>query len=266
MKKIRTAYAAIITAIILSPSFALAQTGVAKVTSGLGDIGSIINALTNSVVKSLATLFATAAMVAFFFGIVQFIWGARDGDATKAKNGKNFMLWGLVGLFVMFSVWGIITYVQQIFGVTQNTINIPTIQINTSSGGTTGASGLPADGTAYWRCNGQVYATQAAYDAACPSAAGANPSSTGGGSAPGSTTSSSCAGKSEGSSCTVSGRAGTCTTDTDNQKFDCYVTAGANSCSGMTDNQRIACLRDIPCPDTTEIRDANGNCMAPPNP
>jgi hypothetical protein len=65
MKKIRIAWATLITSIILFPSLVSAQTGVAKVKSGLGDIGSIINTLTNSVVKSLATLFATAAMVAF---------------------------------------------------------------------------------------------------------------------------------------------------------------------------------------------------------
>jgi hypothetical protein len=124
-------------------------------------------------------------MVAFFFGIVQFIWGTRDGDPTRAKNGKNFMLWGLIALFVMFSVWGIITYVQQIFGVTQNTITIPTIQINTGTGGGGGnTGGQPADGTSYWRCNGQVYTSQAAYDAACPNSAGTNAGATGGGAGP----------------------------------------------------------------------------------
>lgn len=190
MKKTFSAlYAALISAIFLVPTTTFAQTtGVTKVTSGLNDVGNIVNTLTRSVVTSLATLFATLAMVAFFFGIVQFIWGSREGDATKAKNGKNFMLWGLVALFVMFSVWGIITYVQQIFGITQTTISIPTIQIGGSTTGTQpGTPGLP-DGTPYYRCNGIEYPSQAAATAAGCTVGG------GSGSTGGSTTNGPCDG------------------------------------------------------------------------
>ena len=130
------------------PTLVFAQDGVTQITKGFGSFKTIIDTFTQTIVRSLATLFATAAMVAFFFGIVQFIWGSRDGDATKAKNGKNFMLWGLIALFVMFSVWGIVNYAQRIFGIQgQNTIIIPQIELGNGKAPTnSGSQGLPTGG------------------------------------------------------------------------------------------------------------------------
>jgi len=255
MKKIRNVWAAIITGIIFLPSGVSAQTGVEKVKTGLGDIGGIINVFTGSIVRSLATLFATAAMVAFFFGIVQFIWGSREGKPDVMTNGKKFMVWGLVALFVMFSVWGIITYVQQIFGVTQNTITIPTIQINSGTSNTSNnGSGLP-DGTTYWRCNGAVYTTESAYRAACPDS---DEGRAGNGVTSGATTAGPCdgiaseiqrdrclanqggsgnycSGRSEGSICTLpSGGTGACQNNEDSGEMGCYAVAGGGNggCDG----------------------------------
>lgn len=181
------------------PTLVFAQDGVTQINKGLGSFSSIITQFTQTIVRSLATLFATAAMVAFFFGIVQFIWGSRDGDATKAKNGKSFMLWGLIALFVMFSVWGIINYAQRIFGINgQNTIIIPQIELGTSkTPANRDSPGLPTDGP--------------------------RPTITG----------SDCTGKSSGTSCTVSGRAGTCSMS-DEGVFGCYVNVGTQpqSCPG----------------------------------
>ena len=128
MKKNRSVHALIFTSIVfMLPviTFAAGQ----ELSTGFTDIGRIVNVLTNTVVRALATLFATLAMVAFFYGIVQYIWGVRDGKPEKVKEGNKFMINGLLALFVMFSVWGIITYVQKIFGITGNTIVIPEVII-----------------------------------------------------------------------------------------------------------------------------------------
>ncbi len=46
------------------------------------------------------------ALVVFFWGLVKYI---RSG---KAAGGKDIMIAGLVGLFIMVSVWGIIRIAQ----------------------------------------------------------------------------------------------------------------------------------------------------------
>lgn len=106
---------------------------------GLGSLSDFANSLATGVVTSLGYLFLSLAVVAFFWGIVQFIWAARQGsDGDGIKNGKQFMLWGLIALFVMFSVWGIITFVQDVFQIRgQTSITIPNIQLLGSSGAST---------------------------------------------------------------------------------------------------------------------------------
>lgn len=60
------------------------------------------------------------ALVVFFWGLVQYIWGSSGEGGT---DGKKVMTAGLIGLFVMVSVWGIIRLAQNTFGV--NNSNAP---------------------------------------------------------------------------------------------------------------------------------------------
>ena len=63
----------------------------------------IINTINNILVP---VLFAVAFIV-FLWGAFQtFIFGAND--AAVKEKGKNLMLYGLVGFFVMVSVWGLV--------------------------------------------------------------------------------------------------------------------------------------------------------------
>jgi hypothetical protein len=51
-------------------------------------------------------IFALAFLV-FIWGIFQyFIQGGHDEE--KRESGKQLMLWGLIGFFVMVSVWGLV--------------------------------------------------------------------------------------------------------------------------------------------------------------
>lgn len=109
------------------------------VQSGFKTLEGLINSFSQTVVVALGSLLMAGAVVIFFMGIVQYIWGLRSGDAGKAKVGSNFMLWGLVGLFVMFSVYGIVKLGQSIFFKDQDitTITIPKIKFD-GAGGSTG--------------------------------------------------------------------------------------------------------------------------------
>ena len=127
--------------LLIAPNFLYATTG------PLGSLVDLANTLAGGVVTSLGYLMFTLAVVAFFWGIVQFIWAARGGDAGKGvENGKQFMLWGIIALFVMFSVWGIVKFAQGVFNIQgQTSITIPNIQLlgstPGSSAGTTGLNG-----------------------------------------------------------------------------------------------------------------------------
>ena len=103
------------------------------IANGATTLSSTVDTITTTLVRSLGTLFMSLAVVAFFWGVVQYIWGLREGTPEKIKNGNQFMVWGLIGLFVMFSVYGIIKFFQGTLlnGVDNSTITVPTVNIRT---------------------------------------------------------------------------------------------------------------------------------------
>ena len=132
MKKSNIVYLFTFLTLFAFTDLVFAGDAVQTVRSGFTSVADLVNLFTETVVKSVATLFLSLALLAFFYGIVEYIWGKRQGDSGKAKAGNEFMTWGLVALFVMFSVYGIIKLFQSILfqnGDVQSII-IPEIRIN----------------------------------------------------------------------------------------------------------------------------------------
>ena len=66
-------------------------------------------------------LLMLAALVLFLFGIVKrFFWSSDSAD--KSEAGK-YILWGIVALFVMVSVWGLVNLLRQSFNLDNG--NVP---------------------------------------------------------------------------------------------------------------------------------------------
>ena len=85
--------------------------------------------IVNNVLSSAGTLLMTAAFIIFMYGIVVFIYqkSTGKGDSNEAKKGKDFMLWGLIALFVMVSAWGIIKLFQEMFSIEGGNIQIEAV-------------------------------------------------------------------------------------------------------------------------------------------
>ncbi|MEK9185901.1 MAG: hypothetical protein AAB863_03945 [Patescibacteria group bacterium] len=47
----------------------------------------------------------------FFWGVAKYI-GVSAGSEEAAKEGKRVMVWGVVALFVVSSIWGIIAFIR----------------------------------------------------------------------------------------------------------------------------------------------------------
>jgi len=71
---------------------------------------------------SLWPLLISMAVIVFVIGVVKYIAGADE--ESKRTEGRNFMIYGLVALFVMVSVWGLVGVIQGTFGLS-NTPFIP---------------------------------------------------------------------------------------------------------------------------------------------
>jgi len=74
-------------------------------------------------VNAAVPIFAGLALLIFFWGLIKFIYYA--GDEEKRKQGKLAMGWGIVALFVVASVWGIIFFISLSLG-TQTGGSLPT--------------------------------------------------------------------------------------------------------------------------------------------
>ena len=55
------------------------------------------------------------ALLYFLWGVGQFI--LKAGNDQARNEGKQRMIWGIVALFVIFSIWGIIWWVGDLFGI-----------------------------------------------------------------------------------------------------------------------------------------------------
>ncbi len=53
-------------------------------------------------------LLAGLALLAFFWGLAKFVYNA--GSESAREEAKNVMFWGIIALFVMVSIWGIVSF------------------------------------------------------------------------------------------------------------------------------------------------------------
>ena len=64
----------------------------------------------------------------FALAIVMFIWGAvkffiiNSDEEAKREQGKQFMIWGIIALAIMLSVWGLVGILTSTFGVRGNVL------------------------------------------------------------------------------------------------------------------------------------------------
>lgn|SRR3989344_4237679 len=91
-----------------------------NLTEILNKFGELIN-LATPIVVALALLY-------FFWGLAQYILNASNEE--KKKEGKAIMIWGILALFIMVSVWGIINVVRTTFELDDNSIDVPTVDVS----------------------------------------------------------------------------------------------------------------------------------------
>lgn len=80
--------------------------------------GSLINliALVQNIVARLVPLGIGMAVVALFFGIVMFVVTGRD-DQKKRDEWLKWMMYSVLGLFVMVAIWGLVGFLASVLGV-----------------------------------------------------------------------------------------------------------------------------------------------------
>ena len=73
---------------------------------GAGSTFREVAAYAISIINMAIPVLAGLALVIFFIGIVRYV--AKSADEKGKEHDKQLILWGLIALFVIFSIWGIL--------------------------------------------------------------------------------------------------------------------------------------------------------------
>lgn len=84
-------------------------------SSTIGTLSDLLNMGTCIISESLIPLFIALAVVAFMWGVIILV--INSDNEEKKKEGKKFMVWGIIALFVIISIWGLV-------GLLANTIGL----------------------------------------------------------------------------------------------------------------------------------------------
>ncbi len=74
---------------------------------------NLITSKAMPVVNSLIGLVMVLALLGFIVGAIRFI--ATAGDDRSRESGKQLMVWGVVALALMVSVWGVVLIIKTTF-------------------------------------------------------------------------------------------------------------------------------------------------------
>jgi heme/copper-type cytochrome/quinol oxidase subunit 2 len=100
--------------VLLTPFMALAAQ----------DIESLIDKILG-IINLVIPLLIAVAVVIFLYGVVKYITAGASEESRK--EARSVMLYGIIGLFVMVAVWGLVNVLVETFNLDTNIPMVPEI-------------------------------------------------------------------------------------------------------------------------------------------
>jgi hypothetical protein len=75
----------------------------------------------------IVPLLAVIAFLMFVLGVGKYI--RSTGSEKDNKDSKNLLIWGIIGVFLLVTVWGVIAFLRSELGFTGG-VGVPQININ----------------------------------------------------------------------------------------------------------------------------------------
>jgi len=89
------------------------------------DIESIIGKI-SGIVKLIIPLLIAIALIVFIIGVIKYVTAGAEEE--KRKEARNTIIYGVIGLFAIVAVWGLVGVIASTFGIdTGGSIDIPQI-------------------------------------------------------------------------------------------------------------------------------------------
>ncbi len=81
---------------------------------------AIISKINTVIINPIIGVLFGVALVVFLYGLFQYVWKSHS-DPSAIKEGSRHIGWGLVGMFIMFSVFGFLQIILNSIPVDQQT-------------------------------------------------------------------------------------------------------------------------------------------------
>ena len=91
-------------------------------------VTTLMMSINRVIINPLIGFLFALAVVYFLYGLVQYLM-SPDNEEIK-KNSRQHMLWGIIGLFIMIGVYGILNLVLNTLGESRVKINNGTYTID----------------------------------------------------------------------------------------------------------------------------------------
>ncbi|MFA5023085.1 MAG: hypothetical protein WC385_00750 [Candidatus Paceibacterota bacterium] len=78
-----------------------------------GTIKGIIQVILKSFIDPLVPILIGLAIILFAWGLFNYLKTGM-GDKNEIEGAKSLMFWGMIVFFVMVSVWGLVTIIQNV--------------------------------------------------------------------------------------------------------------------------------------------------------
>ena len=78
-------------------------------------VSDILKRLQGEVLFPAMTVVFAAGFLLFIWGLVKFLWNVEEGGGKT--EGKQHMIWGIIGMLIMVSFWSIISLLDATFNL-----------------------------------------------------------------------------------------------------------------------------------------------------
>lgn len=113
-----------ISGITLSSVLSLSAFALPMVTFAQGGGVRQLIQMVGGIVQALIPIVIGLAVLVFLWGVLNYV--IKSDDPGK-KEAKDFMLWGIIALFVMVSVWGLVNILRDTLDLNPATPSAPAI-------------------------------------------------------------------------------------------------------------------------------------------
>lgn len=91
-------------------------------------LDSFIRNVNTTIVNPLITFLFALAVVFFLYGVFEFIMNQENEE--KKTDGKNHIVWGIIGITIMMGVWTILNIILSTLNITginpkEGTVQLP---------------------------------------------------------------------------------------------------------------------------------------------